>query len=182
VVSSREETGRRLVMAGTVLGGFETRILVRFIARASGKFGKCWQIFAGLGITPSAGGGCSYFARRCVTLRHCLEGCGGRSGLASDSPGRYHDEPLATVLERVCGALPGVEPVRVITHVAQPGDDFGSPSLVSLGQRGKAFSMRCNSVCPFPNVTPLAAPSEHRCRLTWVKEFAVIVHSSATSP
>lgn len=45
MVSSSEETGRRLVIFALRVGENETRIVVRFAPATSRKFGKCWQIF-----------------------------------------------------------------------------------------------------------------------------------------
>ena len=45
VVSSSEETGRRLVIFAWRAGENETRIFDRFVPATSRKFGKCWQIF-----------------------------------------------------------------------------------------------------------------------------------------
>ena len=45
MVSSSEETERRLVIFAQPVGENETRIVVRFAPATSRKFGKCWQIF-----------------------------------------------------------------------------------------------------------------------------------------
>ena len=65
MVSSSEETGRRLVIFAQAVGEKEKRILDRFAPATSRKFGKCWQIFRAVnnpavnGATPRFSGGVS---------------------------------------------------------------------------------------------------------------------------